>query len=552
MEERNTYKLGFYSAVINMLEPEMFLHLKECSQMCERFVIGIPDDYIMVRLFGEEKQYSCEAMKSLLADFSWVDDVIIMNWEMLSRQKIYGQIPYDVCFYGSEYGRQFEEDRAFWKEKGIAALPVIPETIAFDTQYDALRIALRNVTKEQKVILYGTENYFDYYMTYYAQYREPAYAIDDAEEKWGNYKAGVLIQNPSTLRAEQVEEVLIIICSDKCDEARKRMKEFGNFNYRTLFVNNKIALLDEFYVSRLDEENYLIQAHEILHHLMKEFDRVCTKYGLHYYILFGSLIGVLRHQGIIPWDDDIDVGMPRADFDRLREIAHKEWNTEEFTFLNYDEFGNNAFLDCMPRLFYNKATLPTKVFDKVEGKATAEVKNKMFIDIYILDPASRNQKKHMITMKLMKGVYALCMGHRAPIDYAEYESLPRHVLLAMKMAHRTGKCIPFKLLMAVWDRLCRYAAKEECDDYFMSSCAITCIERKFSQAFFGEGQRAKFYDMEVLVPSEYDAFLNAIAYFNYMQFPPISSRRPSHYFMNTDMKIWSWNVKKAARNTKGR
>ena len=51
--------------------------------------------------------------------------------------------------------------------------------------------------------------------------------------------------------------------------------------------------------------------------LLKEFIRICEKYGLRYFVMFGTIIGAARHHGFIPWDDDTDVAMPRADYQRF-------------------------------------------------------------------------------------------------------------------------------------------------------------------------------------------------------------------------------------------
>ena len=48
-----------------------------------------------------------------------------------------------------------------------------------------------------------------------------------------------------------------------------------------------------------------------------ELDRVCKAHGLSYFLAYGTLLGALRHQGFIPWDDDVDVYMPRGDYERF-------------------------------------------------------------------------------------------------------------------------------------------------------------------------------------------------------------------------------------------
>ena len=58
--------------------------------------------------------------------------------------------------------------------------------------------------------------------------------------------------------------------------------------------------------------------------ILKAFIDICKKYHLRYYCCAGTAIGAARHHGMIPWDDDIDVLMPRPDYDRLLEIAKHE------------------------------------------------------------------------------------------------------------------------------------------------------------------------------------------------------------------------------------
>ena len=75
----------------------------------------------------------------------------------------------------------------------------------------------------------------------------------------------------------------------------------------------------------MSTENFDIRRlHEVQYEILVEFDRVCRKYGLTYFLAYGTLLGAVRHKGFIPWDDDIDTLMPYADYQKLRTIPATE------------------------------------------------------------------------------------------------------------------------------------------------------------------------------------------------------------------------------------
>ena len=66
----------------------------------------------------------------------------------------------------------------------------------------------------------------------------------------------------------------------------------------------------------------------ILLKMLDQFILICKEYNLKYTLLGGSVLGAVRHGGIIPWDDDIDIGMPRNDYEKLLSIADNVFGTK--------------------------------------------------------------------------------------------------------------------------------------------------------------------------------------------------------------------------------
>jgi len=74
----------------------------------------------------------------------------------------------------------------------------------------------------------------------------------------------------------------------------------------------------------------LREAQLIMLDMLVEFDVICSKHNLHYWLDSGSLLGAVRHQGFIPWDDDIDLSMPYEDYMKFQEIAQDELSDSIF------------------------------------------------------------------------------------------------------------------------------------------------------------------------------------------------------------------------------
>jgi|AGTN01.3.fsa_nt_gi LPS biosynthesis protein len=115
--------------------------------------------------------------------------------------------------------------------------------------------------------------------------------------------------------------------------------------------------------------------------LLKEFRDVCEKNNLRYYLTGGTLLGAVRHKGFIPWDDDIDVAMPRIDYLKFLKIYKRE----------YDK--NNLFAYEINKNYkYMFAKLCDKDTSLIEFDFDCKEKLGVYLDIFPIDGLGKNEK----------------------------------------------------------------------------------------------------------------------------------------------------------------
>lgn len=108
--------------------------------------------------------------------------------------------------------------------------------------------------------------------------------------------------------------------------------------------------------------------------ILIEFHHICNQLGLRYYLSGGTLLGAIRHKGFIPWDDDIDLAMPRSDFNKLVEFS-RSYQHDTYQFLFFSNFG--ALLPYAK--FVNKKT-------QIDAKyAEDEMQQHLWLDIMPMD-----------------------------------------------------------------------------------------------------------------------------------------------------------------------
>lgn len=189
------------------------------------------------------------------------------------------------------------------------------------------------------------------------------------------------------------------------------------------------------------------KAHEINRKIMRKFHAVCKKYGITYFYDSGSLIGAVRHQSFIPWDDDIDVAMKREDFWKLLQVPETEWG-DSFRIVAPSEIAPGHFLDFTWRLMCMDETVPIKTYD---GAVTPpeEFRDHIGLDILLLDNAHDSSFRHFFHRLHLYYVYGKILGHRE----WRRESYPFPANLAVKIFSAIGRKQPLPSLYEEYDRV---------------------------------------------------------------------------------------------------
>lgn len=514
--------------------------IDRCMEYCDRLIVVLPEDDVYRRAFGSDPKLAFDSKKQQLLSQPYIEEVIPLPFRCVEPdffQVLHHTFPFHTFFYGTDYGQEFLNERKELEKKNVTFVSLIPQGVQTKVISGSFQYMLNNLMPDIKIVLFGTGKYFDIYMEHYGNDFRPEYAVDSNQKLWGEQKSGVRIYSPDKLKEADTSKTMVILCCKNYKSMQEQLLAIGSFDYRILQRNENMSFLHEYITAMRCEGRYLDQAHKNLRILLHEIDRVCAEHGLHYYLIGGSLIGVLRHQDFIPWDDDLDISMTRKDYEYLRQHADEIWGESDFRLVEPDQLGGNAFSDLFPRILYKKEYVCSKTYLKVKGKADEEIQDKYVIDIFLLDHASDRLWKHKLVTMMMKGIYGLLMGHRAYVDYDTFDRLSAIGLFGLKVLVRIGKIIPAQWLFLLYNRLSRYAEKEEGKYYFESSGNINYMPLLHKRDMFGEGKRMRMGDMMVCVPLKPEDSLTSKGYRNFMSFPPVADRKPEHTGRNKGV-LW--------------
>lgn len=267
-----------------------------------------------------------------------------------------------------------------------------------------------------------------------------------------------------------------------------------------------------------------------------EVDAICKRLGIKYFLMYGTLIGAIRHKGFIPWDDDLDIGMLRSDFSKLMSFFESEY-TGNLKMCCRAKTKGYAY--GIPRICNSKykyvSTVKTYKYKNGEFK---DSEMGVFIDMYPIDNyGSTKEEAELIRKKCKKANFLYSI-------YNDYKStqkiyyIPIKAVISLYLHLKNGNSWGQRIDQEIFDIV------QDCtsdDDRYIGLITWSNICVLYERKWFDEQIMVEFEGYMFPAPVDYQKVLSA-SYRDYMVLPPEESRVPYH-----DYKIYLDDVSKGRK-----
>lgn len=253
--------------------------------------------------------------------------------------------------------------------------------------------------------------------------------------------------------------------------------------------------------------------------ICKKIDKICDEQNLRYYLYGGSLLGAVRHKGFIPWDDDIDIVMPRKDYVLLlKYMKEHEKELKPLKVFN---------VDLIPEYPYMISRISNDNYYLEVGNEKPYGMG-IFIDVYPWDGIGNSEREILKRKKKASKYSSLCyLSTRKKCIKENTKSKGK--LLIKPLAFRFAKIIGKEKFM---EKLNRMAELYQYENAKYVGCLVwgtDGVKGIFPKEWMEPHIKLPFEDASLRAPKEYDKALHRL-YHSYMKLPPKEEQIPHHFY----------------------
>lgn len=272
-------------------------------------------------------------------------------------------------------------------------------------------------------------------------------------------------------------------------------------------------------ISLEEYKKVLDELHGCLLKIALEVKRICEKNHIGYFLLAGSLLGAVRHRGFIPWDEDLDMGMLREDYERFIRICPQELG-EEFELINYETEKNFG-------LPYSKIQLKnTTLIENYAPEYTCG--NGIFIDVGPVDRIPDSEfKKKVLGIKTLFLRYAM-------IKKCGYEESTPEITMKKRIGRLYSRLHTKKYLIRKTERLVTKYNSKDTKMYYVTGSSYHYGKEAFPvELVTGDLPEYEFEGVMLKGPKHPEIILEML-YGDYMKLPPEDKRYNRHGIVAID------------------
>ena len=250
---------------------------------------------------------------------------------------------------------------------------------------------------------------------------------------------------------------------------------------------------------------------DVEHEILQQIAAICERHGLCYFAIGGTALGAVRHKGFIPWDDDIDIGMPRKDYEEFLRIAAAEL-PENYYIQHYSTEPKSPFYFTKVR---KKNTLFVEYFLK-----DSSIRQGIFVDIFPFDNVPEGEWRKNLHFRFCRTVYQLYLCKSLTTVFSSrFQQKDNRKGMVRKVIHFFLLPVPKKWLFRLLDRSVQMYNDRP-------STEISHIVRRRLRVKLSDLHPVcmlPFDEYEIPVPKNYDAYLRA-QFGSYEELPPENKR----------------------------